>query len=46
MGKHIRKELLSKMSDFNYESIDITNDFMFGYVMSDPERCKLFLEQI
>ena len=34
------------MEQFNYDNIDITNDFMFGYVMSDPERCKQFLEQI
>ena len=34
------------MERFNYDNIEITNDFMFGYVMSDPERCKLFLEQI
>lgn len=30
----------------NFDSIGITDDFMFGYVMSDPDRCKLFLEQI
>ena len=34
------------MKHFNYDNIDITNDFMFGYVMSDPECCKRFLEQI
>ena len=34
------------MEQFNYDNIDITNDFMFGYVMSDPERCKQFMEQI
>ena len=34
------------MEHFNYDNIGITNDFMFGYIMSDPERCKLFLEQI
>ena len=34
------------MEHFNYDNIDITNDIMFGYVMSDPEHCKLFLEQI
>lgn len=34
------------MAEQDYNSIEITNDFMFGYVMSEPERCKRFLEQI
>lgn len=30
----------------NYENIGISNDFMFGYIMKDPKKCKPFLEQI
>ena len=30
----------------NIEKITISNDFMFGYVMSDTKRCKAFLEQL
>ena len=29
-----------------YSTLGIANDFMFGHVMSDPELCKEFLQQI
>ena len=29
-----------------YSTLGISNDFMFGHVMSDPELCKEFLQQI
>ena len=30
----------------DYSTLPISNDFMFGLVMSEPERCRAFLEQI
>ena len=42
-----QQEELKKLGEtIDFSSIPITDDFMFGYVMSDPERCKTFLEQI
>ena len=38
------KEKIQKKIDF--DSISITNDFMFGSVMSEPENCKEFLHRI
>ena len=38
------KEKIEKKIDF--DSIGITNDFMFGSVMSEPENCKEFLQRI
>ena len=38
------KEKIQKKIDF--DSIGITNDFMFGSVMSEPENCKEFLQRI
>lgn len=35
-----------KTMECNYENIGISNDFMFGYIMKDPKKCKPFLEQI
>ena len=29
-----------------YSTLGISNDFMFGHVMSDPKLCKEFLQQI
>lgn len=30
----------------DFDKIEITNDFMFGTVMSEPENCKEFLQRI
>ena len=38
------KEKIEKKIDF--DSIGITNDFLFGSVMSEPENCKEFLQRI
>lgn len=43
-GQKKKLEELKKTIDFS--TITITEDFMFGYVMSEPERCRAFLEQI
>ena len=29
-----------------YSKLGISNDFMFGKIMEDPDRCRAFLEQI
>ena len=41
------KELPSgKTETINFNEIGITNDFMFGTVFRDPERCRELLQRI
>lgn len=40
MGKGISQKKI------DFDKIEITNDFMFGTVMSEPENCKEFLQRI
>ena len=45
MSKDVKKQKISrKIKDF--DELTITDDFMFGAVMSDPKRCKKLLEYI
>lgn len=35
-----------KMTETNWESLDISNDFLFGKVMQNPDLCKELLQRI
>ena len=44
MVKYELQEVLAEVQD--YSKLGISNDFMFGRIMEEPERCRAFLEQI
>lgn len=44
---NIEKEVIKmKMAETNWESLDISNDFLFGKVMQNPDLCKELLQRI
>ena len=44
---NIEKEVIKmKMTETNWESLDISNDFLFGKVMQNPDLCKELLQRI
>ena len=44
---NIEKEVIRlKMTETNWESLDISNDFLFGKVMQNPDLCKELLQRI
>ena len=44
---NIEKEVIRlKMTETNWESLDISNDFLFGKVMQNPDLCKELLRRI
>ena len=44
---NIEKDVIKmKMTETNWESLDISNDFLFGKVMQNPDLCKELLQRI